>query len=1289
MRGNLFCVLAALVLSLTISQSASADSETDFFEARIRPVLAGTCFRCHGDQKTGAMLRVDSREALVKGGESGAAIVPGQPDESLLIKAIQRHESVSAMPPERDKALRPDQIADFVSWVKGGAAWPAVTVKFETSRHWAFEPVQNPAPPVVKNTAWVRTSIDPFILARQEEVGVSPAAQADKRTLIRRATFDLTGLPPTPDEIEAFERDSSANAFATVVERLLASSAYGEKWGRHWLDVVRYADTAGETADYPVPVAWRYRNYVIDSFNADKPYDEFLREQIAGDILAVQGPADRYAERTTATGYLAISRRFGFDSENYHHLTIQDTIDTLGLSVLGLSLGCARCHDHKFDTVTMRDYYGLYGVFDSSRYAFPGSEQKQKVRSMLPLLPPDDALPKWRAFDARIAAMSTSLEKQKQPVPGAILRSLNDMDGDFELQAPAAGGSNGVLVPPWLYVGKIAVTNAAQSPFKNLYPRGKVGASVPAGSDPYRIVQAIYPARSSDNCDVLNVNLDFRVTPVDGSQPGSHRFWIGSMLTSPAAEVLISSESISLRQGTTVEQIAAMPPGQWQNLQLSLNLKTRTMSGAIGAPGSVTTFSGKPLSTSWSGVVDFVGLDSSGEPGAGRPAIEYDNLGVQQAAIAAVSTEAATSFGTASGLDPVALSKELDELTGFDGDFELQTQDAAPGVPWGPGPNSVVKISGSAQSPFVNVYSAGQFGIHMPNRGEYDGFGRAVSNIKPNAEGHLFASFDFRCANIDAGGTGSWRYYLGHGPGNSAAVELFFNGSEFFRRSADLREAISPLEVGRWYHVQLSLDLNKKTYSGVLVSADRKGDAGVRGRETRAQQEETRAQRDGETRSRPGGKVEFSGQLATGWDGVIDYTFIDSYGHIGGVRPSLDADNFAIVSTPIPAVDASPVTGSSESREARIARVKTLRQQLADLMTNVELSKQELNKLLAEGPFEMTYGVTEGTPHNVRMQMRGEPDKPGDEVPRGFIKVLGDDALPAESTGSGRMELARWITRKENPLTSRVMSNRIWQYHFGRGLVKTPNDFGVRGMAPTHPELLDHLAHQFVECRWSVKQMHRLIMLSSTYQQASTPAAAGSAVADTTDLYAEFPRRRLDAEEIRDSILAVSGELDRTPGREHPFPTPISWGYSQHGPFSAVYDHNKRSVYLMTQRLKRHPFLALFDGADPNASTPDRLGTTVPTQALFFLNDPFVHAKSDKFAARLRSVTPDESQQIQLANRLALGRSVTDAERVEATQFLTAYKTELAATGQSDIEQKSLAAYVRTLFGSNEFLYLE
>ena len=1252
MRGSVYCVLMLVSGCLDgVAPRAVADEREDLFESKIRPVLVGTCFRCHGDSKTSGDLRVDSLKGLLQGGESGSAIVPGKPEESLLIRAIQRQADVSAMPPAKEEALRPDQVADFVSWVKGGAVWPSKSAKFESARHWALEPVRNVTPPTVNDSAWAKSSIDAFIQAQQEAAGVGPAPAADKLTLIRRATFDLTGLPPTPDEVEAFLGDDSPGAFETVVERLLASPAYGEKWGRHWLDVVRYADTAGETADYPVPLAWRYRNYVVNAFNADKPYDDFLREQIAGDILATDGPPEGYAERVTATGYLAISRRFGFDSENYHHLTIQDTIDTLGQSVLGLSLGCARCHDHKFDPVSMQDYYALYGIFDSSRYAFPGSEQKQKVRSLAPLVPSAQSLSKWREFDNRIAALTAQMTRQKRPVPAAVLRSLNDMDGDFELQAPAAGGSNGVLVPPWLYEGKIAVTAEAQSPFKNLYPLGRVGASIAANAGAYRIAQAIPRQQSRNDTGLLHVNLDFRVGPPDPSAKGAHRFSLGELRGAPALEVHITSGTVSLRTGQAVEVLGTLPSIQWQNLQLRVDLKNRNVSGRFGAPGAVTEFAGKPLATNWGGAMDLVVLDSGDERDTRLPAIEYDNLGVQAAEIPVVTTELLPTAIAAGDPDPAALTEKLQALTKIDGDFELQTEGQAPAAPWNPGPNSVVTLAASAQSPYCNVYGPGKLGVRLPNRGEYDGFGLTLPAVKPSDSGQMFVSFDFRCASQNQGGEGSWRFYIGHGPGQSAAVELFFNGHSFFRRSGDARESVGPLTIGKWYQVQIVLDLPAKSYTGILSStAD---------------------------------KTEFSGTMASGWDGEINYLFIDSYGHIGGVRPALDADNFAVQNFALPPLDAPPKE-SAEIEKTR-TQVAEIRRQLASLQAVADREAQELQSLLADGPVPLAYGMAEGTPHDVRIQNRGEPDQLGDEVPRGFIKALGQSTLPLEVKGSGRLELAQWLTRPDNPLTARVMANRIWQYHFGRGLVRTPNDFGTRGLPPTHPELLDHLATQFVRSGWSVKALHRRIMLSATWQQSSQ--ARGATEAD--ELYTRFPRRRLSAEEIRDAILVVSGQLDGAPAREHPFPPPVHWGFTQHAPFNAVYNHNKRSVYLMTQRLKRHPYLATFDGADPNASTADRLVTTVPTQSLFFLNDPLIHASAAAWASRLQEECADDGRRIDLAWRQAYGHLPSPAERAEAAEFLAAYRTELIAAGKDHVERNSLAAYLRMIFASNEFLHVD
>jgi mono/diheme cytochrome c family protein len=770
----------------------AADTNADaiaFFENQVRPLLVKACAECHGPTRQRASLRLDSREAVLRGGDSGPAAVPGKPRESLIVQAVGDHGPVH-MPPKGK--LKDEQVAVLTRWVEMGVPFPAgsTTVAVRASgitdadrKFWSFQPIRDPAVPVVHDSAWPATDIDRFILAKLEAKGIKPAALADKRTLIRRATYDLTGLPPTAEEIQSFLHDDSPGAFALVVERLLASPAYGERWGRHWLDVVRYADTAGETADYPAPLAYRYRNRVIDAFNADLPYDVFIREQIAGDLLARNGPREKYAERVTSTGFIAISRRFGYDPENYQHLTIQDTIDTTGQAILGLTLGCARCHDHKFDPVTRADYYALYGIFDSTRYAFPGSEQHQRPYDLVPLIPPSQSEP---------------LEQRHKSALSALTNEVKQLEADLKAKEP------------------------------------------------------------------------------------------------------------------------------------------RTID--------------KPLA-------------------------------------------------------------------------ERRTQ-------------------------------------------------------------------------------------LG------------------------------------------------------------------------------------------------------------------------------------------------------------------------------ELQKKQL--------YEVAYGVRDGKPHDVRIHKRGEPADLGELAPRRFLEILGGDGL-LEDAGSGRLELADWLTRPENPLTARVIVNRVWQYHFGVGIVATANDFGARGRPPSHPELLDYLASRFRDEGWSIKNLHRRIMLSRVYQLSSQVEESAAALDPENQLFGRARRQRLDAEELRDTLLMLSGRLDRTPGGPHPFPPQDSWHYSQHSPFAAVYPSNHRSVYLMSQRLRRHPFLALFDGADTNASTPQRTLTTVPTQALFLMNDPFVHEQSVGFASRMLAAKPGETERVTLAFQMAVGRPPTSAEVSETTEFLDRYRRQLQneKSNAESAEMLTWAALARTLFARNEFAFVD
>jgi mono/diheme cytochrome c family protein len=407
--------LAGLLLTMVATASDSASSPTAeqlrFFESSIRPVLVEHCLKCHGPEKQWANLRLDSREALLKGGDTGAAVLPGKPGESLLLRAVRQLDDEFKMPPEGPK-LTDRQIADLVRWVEMGAPFPA-TAEAHTKRprdanHWAFQPPKGALIPLVQDLTWVQSPIDNFILARLEAEGLRPLGSADKRTLIRRVTFDLIGLPPTPDEIAAFLADDTPDAYPRLVDRLLASPAYGERWARHWLDVARYADSNGLDENVCHGNAWRYRDFVVAAFNRDEPYDRFVVMQLAGDLLPAVDDGQRH-EQLIATGFLGIGPKVlaEVDESKMQMDIVDEQIDTVGRAFLGLTLGCARCHDHKFDPIATADYYGLAGIFKSTR-TMEHFKKVAKWHENVLESPPLRAL--QAEYDAQVAAKKQALE---------------------------------------------------------------------------------------------------------------------------------------------------------------------------------------------------------------------------------------------------------------------------------------------------------------------------------------------------------------------------------------------------------------------------------------------------------------------------------------------------------------------------------------------------------------------------------------------------------------------------------------------------------------------------------------------------------------------------------------------------------------------------------------------------------------------------------------------------------------------------------------------------------------
>ncbi|HEY6225934.1 MAG TPA: DUF1549 domain-containing protein, partial [Verrucomicrobiae bacterium] len=360
----------AVVAPMRAASGAIEPAQLEFFEQKIRPLFVDNCYECHSLQskKVKGGLLLDTRDGLLKGGDSGPAIVPGDPEKSLLIKAVRYTDENLQMPP-KNKKLADEKIAYLVEWIKMGAPDPRAPtttlgsregINKKASQHWAFQPVKEPQIPAVKNVRWVQTPVDAFILAKLEAKRMHPSGKADKRTLIRRASFGLTGLPPTPEELREFEEDDSPEAFEHVIDRYLASPRYGERWARHWLDVARYSDTKGYVfqEERRYPYAYTYRDYVIRAFNNDLPYDRFIIEQLAADFLDLGEDKRPLA----AMGFLTLGRRF----LNQEPDIIDDRIDVTMRGLQAMTVGCARCHDHKFDPIPTKDYYSLYGVFASS-----------------------------------------------------------------------------------------------------------------------------------------------------------------------------------------------------------------------------------------------------------------------------------------------------------------------------------------------------------------------------------------------------------------------------------------------------------------------------------------------------------------------------------------------------------------------------------------------------------------------------------------------------------------------------------------------------------------------------------------------------------------------------------------------------------------------------------------------------------------------------------------------------------------------------------------------------------
>ena len=909
------------VLMASLSVVRGQDDGVAFFEKHVRPLLIDHCYDCHSAEERSGGLRVDARDFLLAGGDSGPAVVPGHAGDSLLLEAVRYSNPALQMPPE--ERLSDAQIRILEQWIDRGLPDPRTaapedlqtpSVSSEDVRDfWSLQPVAAPPIPMVRDERWVQTPIDAFVLQRLEAVGLQPAPAADPRTLIRRVTLDLTGLLPTPEQVDAFVRDPSDRAWESLVSRLLASPQYGERWGRHWLDVARYADSNGLDENIAFGHAWRYRDYVMESFRTNKPFDRFLTEQLAGDLLP-----DADQETLTATGFLQLGAKVLAepDREKLVMDTIDEQIDVTGKVFLGLTLGCARCHDHKFDPLTQADYYALAAIFRSTR---------------------------------------TFAEKQQ----GAIR---------------------------FWYEHSFATEEERE-----------------------------------------------RMKPVD--------------------------------QAIAEKKAAA----------------ARYKSDAMTA------------------------LRKS----ARRQAADY--------LAAAVSVDPD---------DPLSR-------------FETVARD---------------------------------FGVHP----------RILHHCRTHLHYHRYDPV-----------FAPWDRLREQGP-----------------------------------------DAVRSHYAALFSRVDAAWKA-------RRQKTPDAA--------------------------ALDDPFLES------VRKALEdpAGFLAVPARPADAFD-------------------------ADTLARYNALMEEARLLESTAPdLPAAMGVTEqDTVTELPIHIRGSHLNLGRPVPRAVPAVLCPTQAPVTfpDDQSGRRELAEWLTDPDHPLTARVFVNRVWNWHFGRGIVATTENFGRLGARPTHPELLDWLAHRFIQSGWDIKRLHRDILLSSCYRMDSIhPQAADAAAIDpANDLLWTFRMQRMDAEQIRDCILQVSGRLDMTSGGKTVPLRNRQFVFNHTSRDHTKYDSLRRAVYLPVIRNNLYTLFQQFDFPDPTVPTGHRGETVVAPQALWAMNSELILSSSDAMAAALMKDDPDPRQAIRTAWIRIMGRPATEDEIRQSLAFIEqAADAHTTAAGPDPAAlQDAWSAFCQSLLSANEFLFI-
>jgi hypothetical protein len=1092
-------LLPSLILMVApFGASAVTVEKAEFFEKRIRPILANECAECHGEKKQKGGLRVDSREALRRGGDTGPAVIPGDPVKSLLLSSI-KHLDPDLQMPEKKPKLDPAIIADFEKWITEGAEDPrdgtqtqdedSAAVLARAKKLWAFQPVHPHDPPAVADSKWSNHPVDRFLLNSMEAKGIKPSLDADVYTLIRRLSYVLTGLPPSPDEVKAFVESAAVDRHAAVtaaIDRLIASPRFGEHFARQWMDVVRYAETHGAENDDILPEAWHFRDYLIRAFNADVPFNQLVREHVAGDQLESPRQIDGRNESVIGTAFLRFVEfnHAAVDVKREEASIVENQLDALGKAFQGLTISCARCHDHKFDPVLQRDYYALFGIMTSSRVLMHQLEDPAEFHRE------DNRLRQLKGEIKSILARHWKDSLSTWPQRIADARAKMHASGDFKIETDPKAMPEG-----WLGVFRNPEANEVEHP---LYPIARMSRVKPDDAPAFEAEWRKISTRA--RAEEAKPRLASTAQVIGDFSRGDLSGWFrsGALLPQPTS----SGEFTLAADGPLIAR-TVQPAGYFSNVLSqrhggSLRSRDFTLDG------------------------DRIRVLACGERDA-RLRLVIENFQGDSVLFASATRDLA-----------------VPTLRWFDINIRESWK----------GRRAYVEFITRDDKPYRGVVGKDQPGMHRVTDGR-SAFG--VIRVLQEKGGERSTAPVVLTGDFWRATPASWDELI----------------TQFVSEVQTALEAWS----SDWCedrHARLI---------GALV------DAGL-----------------------------FDNQLA---DGHPASRLVQEYRRIDAT---------------IPVATRSPGT------------------------------------------------VDDPTALDAAIQSRGDWKLAKSIVPRAFLTALG--GAPCGGDRSGRRALAEAMVDPKNPLTARVYVNRVWQWIYGRGLVASPDNFGALGEAPSHPELLDYLAGEFVAHGWSTKWLVRELISARAWQLASKPADDVAAKDLANLLYSYASTRRLTAEMIRDAFLRVAGSLreDSAGGPSVPVWLPDSL-LDEFRPKSGPLDGDgRRSVYLEIRRNFPTDLLRVFDQPRPSASIGRRSLTTVPAQSLALLNDPFVQQQAQRWGAQLASgsgqATEVRLQQMYLG---AFGRMPTGPEIERARNFVAGFGEPNAA---------AWSEMAHAIFNMKEFIFL-